>query len=319
MLGDKSKVRICGCSHEVARHKLVDVGGGVMKHAGACEHGCGCAGLHKRRRGTSKLLEGVPAGLPLSPGCCSGFFQGGAFVHTETCEREQPRMEIVRLVRACNELRDALVMALTTEAPNEALGQQLVEALAPRPVGVGLFGPSAVLNRERKPAASPALTADTGLPKGELAILTACAQHDGGCTRTQLTALTGYKKATRNAYVARLLDRSLVAEVDDGNICATKNGLDLLGPKFKKLPTGDELRALLLESLPEGESLILDVVCRAYPLCVTRDQITTSTGYKKATRNAYIARLAAKLLVDASHGDVVASKHLFGGKKRRAK
>lgn len=322
------KVAMCGCSHEQSRHKLVDVGDGVMKHVGACEHGCGCSGFHRRRRGGGKPWVVADVGSATTPmklvrPCdCGGFLQNGAFVHAETCEREQVPEDVQRVARACDALRDALVAALSPE-PVEGLGE-FIESLIPKPFGDSFHhapspasvGPSRA-PRPRAQVTEPAL--DTGLPKGELAILTACAQHPEGCDRVQLTALTGYKKATRNAYIARLIDKGfLLAMFDGGLVRASTAGRDLLGPKFRPLPTGDALRAQMLESLPEGESLVLDVVSRSYPEGLTRDQITTATGYKKATRNAYIGRLAAKKLVDASRGGVViASKHLFGGSKKR--
>jgi hypothetical protein len=74
-----------------------------------------------------------------------------------------------------------------------------------------------------------------GLPKGELATLTAIAQHPGA-TRKQLTVMTRYKKSTRDTYLKRLGGRGLVELVGDG-CTATDAGLAALGD-FEPLPTG---------------------------------------------------------------------------------
>lgn len=298
------KPRVCGCGHEDTRHALVDVGEGVQKHIGACSHNCRCTGFHRRRRGSRSTTITDPGALlsasmpvvvgPLPP------------LPMPTLKPFESRV-----AKAFDELRDAVL---------EALKPTPIE-VARKPEGAPWAGlVDDVRRRVRNRIAENATPSNSGLPKGELAILTAVAQHPDGCDRPQLTALTAYKASTRNAYIQRLFEKRLLAEEDGiANIHATREGLALLGPSFKKLPTGDKLRELLLESLPEGESLVLDLVARSYPTPVVRDAISVSTGYKPSTRNAYIQRLEKKKLVLLPTRDsVVASPHLFTKKARRA-
>lgn len=154
-------------------------------------------------------------------------------------------------------------------------------------------------------------TTSSALPPGELAILTACAQHDEGCDGAQLTILTGYKRSTRDAYVARLAVRGFVERGAGGTVRATDAGRLELGPRFRALPTGDALRQVWLERLPEGERKIFECLTGAYPGWVDRDSMLSATGFKRSTRDAYIGRLAARKLLVTERGKVRASDHLF--------
>ena len=167
----------------------------------------------------------------------------------------------------------------------------------------------------RPKALTTSNNAPSDLPKGEQAVLTAVAQTPGGCTREQITILTGYKRSTRDAYVQRAREKGLVDQNGD-QIIATQAGIDALGSNFRPLPTGDALRAYWLDKLPEGERKCLAVVVDAYPAVVSRDTVTEATDYKRSTRDAYLQRLATrKLILSASNG-VIASAHLFDGGTR---
>lgn len=162
------------------------------------------------------------------------------------------------------------------------------------------------------PVRPPAGSGDASLPKGERACLIAIAQHGGeGVTREQLTVLTGYKRATRNTYIQRMQATGHIA-LNNGRVVATTMGIEALGSNFESLPTGDDLRRHWLNTLPAGESKVLGVVAEAYPDSVTRDAITETTGYMRATRNTYLQRLAARHLITSQGGEVRASETLFG-------
>lgn len=148
--------------------------------------------------------------------------------------------------------------------------------------------------------------ASESLPKGETAILKACAEHPDGCTREQLTVLAGYKSSSRNAYIARLAQKGYLTVTDRVRI--TEEGEAVLGD-YEPLPKGDALLEHWLANLPEGEAKILEIVTRAYPESIARDEI--DAGYKSSSRNAYIARLAARELVSSSSSGIKASPLLF--------
>lgn len=171
--------------------------------------------------------------------------------------------------------------------------------------------PSPRATRPPRPPRAPREGGMADLAKGERVILTAVAQHDAGVTREQLSVLTAYKRSSRDTYLQKLGARGLI-RTDGGTIHATDEGLDALGPDFEPLPTGDELRAHWLTTLPQGERVILEKVIEAYPDPVDRDALSEGTGYRRSSRDTYLQRLAArKLVVSEGRGMVRASDELF--------
>jgi len=151
---------------------------------------------------------------------------------------------------------------------------------------------------------------DSELPKGEVATLRALIQFPKGLQRSQLTVLTGYKRSTRDAYIARLREKGLV-ETNLVYVVATDAGRAAL-PNAEPLPTGEALQEFWYRELPEGECAILKYLVGQYPDNVERGTIEEATGYKRSTRDAYISRLTAKELVsDTGRGTVKASETLF--------
>ena len=151
------------------------------------------------------------------------------------------------------------------------------------------------------------------LPKGEAAVLRAVAHYPEGCSRKQLTVLTGYRRSTRDAYLQRLSEKGYV-QVAGTSALATSAGLTVLGPDFEPLPIGDALLQYWRPRLPEGERKVLDLAVAAYPAPVSRDAISEATGYARSSRDAYLQRLGAKRLVDLERGGAVkASELLFDG------
>lgn len=150
------------------------------------------------------------------------------------------------------------------------------------------------------------------LPAGEARLLTAVAQTRGGATREQLSILAGFKRSTRDLYLQRL-GRSGYIELRGDRVHVTAEGQAALGPDFAPLPTGDALRARWLTRLPEGERRVLQAVLTIYPDPVSRDAISTATGYQRSTRDLYLQRLARRRLLEAEgRGAVRASAELFG-------
>lgn len=151
---------------------------------------------------------------------------------------------------------------------------------------------------------------ESGLPKGEAAILSAVLNYTNGCSRTQLTVLTGYKRSSRDAYIQRLRERGLV-EAQNDRIVATAEGTAAM-PEVETLPSGSELQEFWRNKLPVGEWAILEVLIGQYPDPVDRDTISDQTDYKRSSRDAYIQRLKARELVFVSgSAGVVASENLF--------
>lgn len=149
------------------------------------------------------------------------------------------------------------------------------------------------------------------LPTGERAILTACAQYQpNGCTREQLSILTGYKRSTRDAYIRRLREKTFV-DMDGAQVVATEAGVAALGADFQPLPTGAALREHWLQRLPRGEAALLQILCDSYPQDVSRDHLSEATSFARSSRDAYLQRLRARQLVKTEHGSAKAAAVLF--------
>lgn len=150
---------------------------------------------------------------------------------------------------------------------------------------------------------------DPTLPKGERAVLICLAQRANGCTRKQLTALTGFARSTRDSYLQRLAAKSMV-DLSGQRITITDIGRAALG-EYEPLPTGNALHQMWLRQLPDGESKILGILIQRYPNGVSRDDLRDPLGFARSTSDSYIQRLAAKELVIPTRNGVTASADLF--------
>jgi len=203
---------------------------------------------------------------------------------------------------------EALRIAKTVR---DLLGEEIVV-----PVAVTKNEPFSVAQAPRERTAArraPAPgTGPSSLPRGERTVLIAIAQHgDEGVTREQLTQLTGYKRSTRDAYIQRMSQAGNL-EVRGDRIVATDDGIAALGDDYEPLPTGRSLYEHWIERLPAGEARILKSLEEAYPEAVSRDQISTVTGFARSSRDAYIQRLKARRLVEDRNGGVRMSDTLHG-------
>jgi hypothetical protein len=160
----------------------------------------------------------------------------------------------------------------------------------------------------------PAVRVITGtgpLPAGEQAVLTVALQYPTGVDRKRVTILTGYKRSTRDAYIARLNQRGYVL-IDGPTIRPTTEGQIAIGVDFEPLPTGAALAEHWRQRLPEGERKILDVLLGAGGHNVTREAIDEATGYARSSRDAYLQRMKARGIVEMiGRGQVRAAGELF--------
>src|ERR1051326_198939 len=206
--------------------------------------------------------------------------------------------------------------------------RELKIQVAPKPGSFGTVRPEVVTEPRRtrtetemaRSAAPPRpvhASADSSaeIPKGEQAVLRAVAHYPEGCSRKQLTTLTGYKRSSRDTYLQRLRGRGLV-ELRGDRATAMPAGLALLGPDFEPLPIGAALLEHWRRRLPEGEGRALDVLVAAYPAGVERAGMDGPTGYRRSSRDTYLQRLAARRLVEFVGRAVQASELLFDGATR---
>jgi len=175
--------------------------------------------------------------------------------------------------------------------------------------------PDAIAMAQHRRATSPIANRDVkpsngALPVGEAATLRALIQYTSGLERRQLTVITGYKRSTRDAYVARLREKGLV-EVAGDRVTATPEGIAAM-PDAEPLPMGPALQDYWLKRLPSGEGTILAKLLEVNGDDYGREDLSEATGFKRSTRDAYLSRLAAKeLVVDLGRGFVKASPTLF--------
>jgi hypothetical protein len=148
------------------------------------------------------------------------------------------------------------------------------------------------------------------LPPGERAVLTAALQYPG-LDRTRLTILTGYKRSSRDSYIARLAGKGFL-EVQGSAVLPTDAGRAALDGSFEPLPSGADLLAYWFARLPEGERKVLELLARHEGQDVDRERISDTTGYKRSSRDSYLVRLKARGLVEfTGPGLVRASQELF--------
>ena len=145
------------------------------------------------------------------------------------------------------------------------------------------------------------------IPEGERKVLIVLAQH-GSLKRENITALSGYAKSTRDAYLQRLQARGYVS-TSNGQAELTREGRKALGP-YEPLPHGSALLDWWCARLKGGEAVVLRLLAGSQK-GLDRDTITAKTGYAKSTRDAYIQRLAQKLLAKSEGGRVYAAAALF--------
>lgn len=184
---------------------------------------------------------------------------------------------------------------------------------APKTAPVTAVTPRAELKRPviARPMINPRVgfPIETQLPEGENKVLSYVAQYPDGVTARQLTVLTGYKRSTRNTYLQKLTQKSAITKRGE-RIFITETGRSLVN--FEPLPTGEELRDHWRRELPQGERAIFEILLRAYPDDVDREEIDALTGYSRSTRNTYIQKMAAKELIQVTTpGRIKANDHLY--------
>jgi hypothetical protein len=165
------------------------------------------------------------------------------------------------------------------------------------------------------PASLHSMAKNNGeLPGGEREVLKVIAKYQDGVKRDQVSILSGYKRSTRDAYLARLRTKSLIDE-RAGNIFITEAGILALGDHYETFPdSGEELQRYWLNKLPEGEKKLLQIMLqdgdRSTPF--DREFLSEATGYKRSTRDAYLSRMAARKIIETiGPGQVKASEAFF--------
>jgi len=144
------------------------------------------------------------------------------------------------------------------------------------------------------------------LPAGELACFNAIVQARNGCSDAMLAIVTGYKETSRRSFVQRLTARELVwtAKKDDGSPpeyvgrhFASLDAISELAERPTQL-TGAELRAKLLEDLPEGERIIFGILAKAHPRRMLNAELGEAADYKETSVRSYLQRLSAREAID---------------------
>lgn len=233
--------------------------------------------------------------------------------HMEQLAGEYGGQIIASCVRAEKQIGDLLDKVSVQRALAKVSAAQpapRVVERSPQPVGQRVAHSP---RRHARAGSSPALSANSDrLPPGEHATLTAALQYPDGLDRKRLSVLTGYKRSSRDAYIARLQAKDLIT-VQGQFLYPTDAGRSAMNGSFEALPTGRDLIEYWMDRLPEGERSTFAVLVNASGGEVAREQIDHDTGYKRSSRDAYLTRLKARGLVEFSgRGTVRASNELFG-------
>jgi len=262
------------------------------------------------RRKLTEAEKGIPAP---NPEAIEAAYQRGRREGMQTILKElEPESELNRLAGVA----DSLQLGITQIRTRRTFLETQVESVPVKyPKQAERMYPPSPSKPAPQPRREPTVKAHSNghsqrLPIGEQKTLTALIQYPEGLRREQLTVLTGYKRSSRDAYIARLKEKGLCESQAD-KVLATSEGLEAL-PDAEPLPSGAELQEYWLGRLPQGEKAVLECLIDAYPKPVARTVLDEVTGYKRSSRDAYLARLAAKELVsDAGRGEVKASDDLF--------
>lgn len=205
----------------------------------------------------------------------------------------------------------------TIDAVRAAIGSDFTHTIEVKkqevsPAPAPMTSPSGTEARGReKRSVAPSPQVD-GLGKGETKTLAALAQHHpNGCTRSQLTILTGYKRSSRDTYLQRLKAAGMVGQQGE-RLTATKSGLTVVAG-VERLPTGRALLQHWIANLPAGEARMLDVLSERKG-GFSRDELSERTGYKRSSRDTYLQRLGARELIVVSGGMVELAETLRGSK-----
>ncbi len=136
------------------------------------------------------------------------------------------------------------------------------------------------------------------MPVGERKILIAIQHAQDGATREMLTVVTGYKRSSRDTYLQRLLAKLWIVQSETGRFHATSEGFAALG-HHEALPTGAKLYEHWKETLPKGESAVMEAISYGWN---TRDDISKKTGYQRSSRDTYLQRLRAREIIFEENG-----------------
>lgn len=252
----------------------------------------------------ARLTRELAAAAKQAPATAPSWPDQRNLVQQLTDELSETSAALERLTASASELQRRQKLAAAALG-GESVSIPTVVPPQRRPAAV----PPSV-ERRPVPAREPGPSEGNGkLPPGERAVLIAAVQY-GGVDRDQLSVLTGYKRSSRDAYIARLRDKGLV-EVAGQTVNPSSAAADALGTDYEPLPTGDELQKYWVQRLPPGEVAILNALIESYPNPVARNELDDRTGYKRSSRDAYIQRLKARRLVHVDGADVTASETLF--------
>lgn len=162
-----------------------------------------------------------------------------------------------------------------------------------------------------KPANGPELRA------GERRMLQVLARHLE-LTRTQLGTLAGFTPSggTFTTYLSTLKRNGLIVE-EHGQLWLTQAGLDYFGGDVLQPQTTEEVLAIWRSALRAGERRMLDELVRAYPNCLTREDLAILTGFTESggTFGTYLSTLRRNGLAEVRDGIVRANEALFLGRK----
>lgn len=207
-------------------------------------------------------------------------------------------------------MADGLVStaAQIKEAIEQASGAKVDLPALPSPPKATAAAPSRPTPQPRR--VETTRDTDASIVKGERQILIVLAQRPDGVERQPLGVIAGYSnRRTRDAYIQRLGQKGYVS-TDGTMVRITTEGLAALG-SYDELPTGAALREYWIAQLVKGEGDMLRILGE-HPEGMTREELGEAAGYdNRRTRDAYIQRLGAKLLVGSSGGRVVINPELL--------
>jgi hypothetical protein len=190
------------------------------------------------------------------------------------------------------------VFALTS-----AIERMLEEANVPQPAPIAAPPPDTVVIRQKalavpiknfspevqrilraKPRATVITDQDNGISPSDRKILNALALMSAlgvPSTREALGFFAGYSSSAGrfNNLVGALRTKGLVDYPGDGQVMLTEEGWRHANPEGAEIQSRDDLHQMWASKLDNSQWKILDVLLRAHPKAVTREQLAEATNY----------------------------------------
>jgi hypothetical protein len=163
-----------------------------------------------------------------------------------------------------------------------------------------------------KKRSTPTMTDGEAMPKAERSILAALASyHPEAMSTSRVSILSGYS-STSSSFHNALSALRTSGYINRGNpVSITTEGLHAIGDNYDPLPTGKALHDYWMQKLDKAERSILAVLLDAYPKPISKESLSSASGYSVSSSSFHNALSKLRTLELMTRGELKASESLF--------